>query len=60
MTVWTFLEWLAWALCAVIALWMIADMVRVSRRYSEEFLTTPVEGIDESLEFEGEKDGGLR
>ncbi len=60
MTVWNFLEWLAWTLCAIIALWMIVDVVRVSRNYDEEFLTTAVEGIDESPEFEGENDGGLR
>ena len=47
----------AWALCAGIALWMITDMVRVSREYDEEFLTTGVEGLDESSHVEGA--GGL-
>lgn len=59
MTVWTLLEWLAWALCAGIALWMITDMVRVSRKYDEEYLTTGVEGLDEPPILESE-DGGLR
>jgi hypothetical protein len=52
MTVWTLLEWLAWALSAGIALWIIADMVRVSREYDEEYLTTGVEGFDESPDVE--------
>lgn len=59
MTVWTLLEWLAWALCAGIALWMIVDMVRVSSEYDEEYLTTGVEGFDETPLLEGD-DGGLR
>jgi hypothetical protein len=58
MTFWTLLEWLAWALCAGIALWLIADMVQVSRRYDEEYLTTGVEAFDEPALLED--DGGLR
>lgn len=57
MTVWTLIEWLAWALSAGIALWIIADMVRVSSEYDEEYLTTGVEGFDESSHVEGA--GGL-
>lgn len=59
MTVWTLFEWLAWALCVGIALWMIMDMVGVSRKYDEEYLTTGVEGLDEPPLHEGE-DRGLR
>lgn len=55
MTVWTLLEWLAWALSAGIALWIFADMVRVSREYDEEYLTTGVEGFDEAAPLEGDE-----
>jgi hypothetical protein len=52
MTVWTLLEWLAWALSAGIALWIFADLVRVSRAYDEEYLTTGVEEFDDSTHVE--------
>lgn len=51
MTVWTVLEIAAWILSAVIAIWLITDIVRVSRKHGEELLTTSVdEDIDESPE----------
>ncbi len=57
MTIWDAFEWGAWIISAVIAIWMIADLVRVSREYDEEFLTTAVEMIDEApeLNVEGER-----
>jgi hypothetical protein len=57
MTIWDAFEWGAWIISAVIAIWMIADLVRVSREYDEEFLTTAVEMIDEApeLKVEGER-----
>ena len=54
MTVWGLIEVAAWVLSAVIAVWMIADLIRVSREYDEEFLTTAVE-IDDSLELTDEE-----
>ena len=54
MTVWGLIEVAAWVLSAVIAVWMIADLIRVSREYDEEFLTTAVE-IDDSLELADEE-----
>lgn len=54
MSVWDVIELAAWVLSAVIALWMIADVIRVSREYDEEFLTTAVE-IDDSLELTDEE-----
>ncbi len=44
----------AWVLSAGIALWMIADVIRVSREYDEEFLTSAIE-IDDSLELANEE-----
>lgn len=40
---WGALEIVAWVLSAGIALWMVADLVRVGREYDEDFLTTAVE-----------------
>jgi hypothetical protein len=42
-SVWGALEIAAWVLSAGIALWMVADLVRVGREYDEDFLTTAVE-----------------
>lgn len=61
MTVWTVLEIAAWILSAVIAIWLITDVVRVSRKHGEELLTTPVdEDIDESPEPGIEERKGAR
>ena len=57
MTVWDAFEWAAWIISAVIAVWMIVDLVRVSREYDEEFLTTAVEMIDETPEPRVEEEG---
>lgn len=46
MTFWKLLELLAWALSAGIAGWILIDVYRVSRRYDEAFLTSPIEGLD--------------
>jgi hypothetical protein len=43
------LEYLAWAISAGLAGWMLYDAVKVSRTYDEAFLTTSVEGTDELL-----------
>lgn len=43
MSVWGALEIVAWVLSAGIALWMVADLLRVGREYDEDFLTTAVE-----------------
>jgi hypothetical protein len=40
------LELLAWALSAVIAVWLIVDMTRVSMRHDEETLINPGEGME--------------
>jgi hypothetical protein len=48
MTIWNLLEWLAWALSAVIAAWLVYDAVMTSRRYSEEFLTHTIEDLGDA------------
>jgi hypothetical protein len=54
MSVWGAIELAAWVLSAGIAVWMIADVIRVSREYDEEFLTSAIE-IDDSLELANEE-----
>ena len=44
------LEWAAWAISAILAVWMLYDMLKTGREYDEEFLTTSVEGTDELLD----------
>ena len=44
------LEWAAWAISAILGVWMVWDMLKTGREYDEEFLTTSVEGTDELFE----------
>lgn len=44
------LELLAWVLSAVIAGWLVLDMLRVSRKHSEEVLINPGERMTDSTE----------
>jgi len=44
------LEWAAWVISAILAVWMLYDMLKTGREYDEEFLTTSVEGTDELLD----------
>lgn len=46
----TVLEWAAWAISAILGVWMLWDMLKTGREYDEEFLTTSVEGTDELFE----------
>ena len=46
----TILEWAAWAISAILGVWMLWDMLKTGREYDEEFLTTSVEGTDELLD----------
>jgi hypothetical protein len=54
------LEYLAWAISAGLAGWMLYDAVKVSREYDEEFLTTSVEGTDELLRTEAPTSRGVQ
>lgn len=50
MDFWDIFEIFAWAVSAILFLWMIADAVRVNREFSEDLLLSSREGIDELLE----------
>ncbi len=45
----------AWALSAIIFLWLIYDFFRVNTKYSENVLTSSREGVDELFPTEGGK-----
>lgn len=48
MTIWNLFEYVAWALSALIAAWLVYDAVMTSRRYSEEFLTHTLEDFGDA------------
>ena len=47
MNVWTILEWIAWALSALMLLWMVIDAWKVGQQFSEETLLSSKEGVDD-------------
>ena len=46
---WDLLEWIAWAVSALIFIWMVYDAWRVGQNNSEDVLLSSREGIDELL-----------
>jgi len=44
MDLWNVLEYAAWALAALFAVLMVADMIRVDTTYSNDLLTSSREG----------------
>jgi hypothetical protein len=44
MTTWDMLANAAWLISALIAIWMVVDLLKVSKEYPEEFLTSSREG----------------
>lgn len=50
MDFWDLLTYAAWALSALLLLWMLADAIRVNREYDENLLISSREGADELLE----------
>lgn len=57
---WGALEIAAWVLSAGIALWMVADLVRVGREYDEDFLTTAVEIDNVPASMDDPEEDGVR
>ncbi|HVT50597.1 MAG TPA: hypothetical protein VHE77_03445 [Dongiaceae bacterium] len=47
MGIWSILEWIAWALSALMLIWMVMDAWKVSRNYSEAQLLSSREGVDD-------------
>jgi len=44
MTTWDMLANAAWLISALIAIWMVVDLLNVGKEYPEEFLTSSREG----------------
>jgi hypothetical protein len=47
MNIWQILEYAAWAVSALILLWMVLDAWRVGQQFDEETLLSSREGVDE-------------
>ncbi|MFT3732359.1 MAG: hypothetical protein QM780_13235 [Hyphomicrobium sp.] len=55
------LEYAAWALSAILGLYMLFDMIKTDRSYDEELLTSSREGeIDDTLVIDPPHQGGHR
>ena len=47
MDFWDILQYGAWLVAALLVLWMVIDAMRISKRFTEDVLTSSQEGIDE-------------
>lgn len=47
MSIWTVLEWIAWAISALMLLWMVVDAWKVGQQFSEATLLSSKEGVDD-------------
>jgi hypothetical protein len=55
------LEYVAWAVSILLGLWMLVDLIRTNRAYSEELLLSSREGdIDDALVIDPTHQGGHR
>jgi hypothetical protein len=53
------LEYAAWGLSALLGLWMLIDLIRTDRTYSEELLNSSQEGdIEDALIIDPSHKGG--
>lgn len=53
------LEYAAWGLSGIIGFWLLFDLLKTDRSYSEDFLTSSTEGeIDEVFADEQRHQGG--
>jgi hypothetical protein len=53
------LEYTAWGLSALLGLWMLIDLIRTDRTYSEAMLTSSQEGdIEDALVIDPTHQGG--
>lgn len=44
---WDMLGWVAWAISALIFLWLLWDFFAINSKYSEDLLLSSREGVDE-------------
>jgi hypothetical protein len=58
MDFWDILQYGAWLVAGLLVLWMVIDATRVSKRFSEDVLTSSQEGIDElAIQQQQHQDG---
>ena len=57
---WASLGWIAWALSAVLILWMVWDFLKVNRSFGEDVLLSSREGVDELFADSGKARGTER
>ena len=50
MNFWQILSYAAWGASAMFLLWIVVDLISVSKQYDEDFLMSAREGADELLE----------
>ncbi len=55
MNSWEILEWAAWAVSAILLLWMLADALKVGRQFNEDTLMSSREGVDELFADDNKK-----
>lgn len=44
MNIWDILSYAAWAISAILLIWIVLDAISVSKQYDEEFLMSSREG----------------
>jgi hypothetical protein len=55
------LEYAAWGVSALLGLWMLFDLIKTDRTYSEDLLTSSKEGeIEDALVIDPTHQGGRR
>jgi hypothetical protein len=57
MIFWEIFSYAAWALAALLLGWMLLDLIKVSKDYSENFLLSAREGADELFEQDDAQGG---
>ena len=55
MNIWSILEWIAWALSAIMLIWMVMDAWRVGATHSEAQLLSSREGVDDLFAHDSKK-----
>jgi hypothetical protein len=59
LNVFEILEYAAWGISALLGTWMLFDLIRTNRAYSEAFLTSSKEGeIEDTLVIDPPHQGG--
>lgn len=57
---WQFLEYAAWALSAVVAVWLLLDAYRTGRDHDEDFLVHTMEDLGEESAWQQPTDAPAR